>query len=99
MPKRLRPGETDGLEYNPDRLLNALRLHFQARSDRALARRLEVDPIVICRIRNLKFPVSAALLIRMHEETGMHIRDLRELMGDRRPWFRAGTMSFNLTTH
>jgi hypothetical protein len=33
-------------------------------------------------------PVGASLLIRMHEVTGMSIRDLRDLMGDRRTKYR-----------
>ena len=32
--------------------------------------------------------VGASLLIRMHEVTGMSIRDLRDLMGDRRTKYR-----------
>jgi len=31
---------------------------------------------------------GASLLIRMHEVTGMSIRDLRDLMGDRRTKYR-----------
>jgi hypothetical protein len=33
-------------------------------------------------------PVGASLLIRMHEVTGMSIRELRDLMGDRRTKYR-----------
>ena len=32
--------------------------------------------------------MGASLLIRMHEVTGMSIRDLRDLMGDRRTKYR-----------
>ncbi|MEW6759647.1 MAG: hypothetical protein AB1437_02390, partial [Pseudomonadota bacterium] len=35
-----------------------------------------------------RLPVGASLLIRMHEVTGMSIRDLRDLMGDRRTKYR-----------
>jgi hypothetical protein len=97
MPKIKYAIDTEGLDYNPDRLLNALSLHLHTRTDAALSRKLEVDPVVISRIRKWKFPVSAPLLIRMHELTGMHIRELRELMGDRRSLFRAGAMHFNLS--
>ena len=34
------------------------------------------------------------MLIRMHEESGLSIRELRELMGDRRGKFRIGPEQF-----
>jgi Sec-independent protein translocase protein TatA len=43
---------------------------------------------VISKIRHHRLPVGASLLIRMHEVTGMSIRDLRDLMGDRRTKYR-----------
>jgi Sec-independent protein translocase protein TatA len=49
---------------------------------------LEVAPPVISKIRHHRLPVGASLLIRMHEVTGMSIRDLRDLMGDRRTKYR-----------
>jgi hypothetical protein len=44
--------------------------------------------LVISKIRHHRLPVGASLLIRMHEVTGMSIRDLRDLMGDRRTKYR-----------
>ena len=41
----------------------------------------------VCNERH-RLPVGASLLIRMHEVTGMSIRDLRDLMGDRRTKYR-----------
>lgn len=74
--------------YNPSRLLDVLRENFRLETDAALARMLEVAPPVINRIRHRKMPVSGALLIRMHEVTGLNIIDLRYLIGDRRRKFR-----------
>ena len=45
-------------------------------------------PPVISKIRHKILPVGPNLLIRMHEETGLSIRDLRALMGDNRAKFR-----------
>ena len=45
-------------------------------------------PPVISKIRHHRLPVGASLLIRMHEISGMSIRDLRDLLGDRRTKYR-----------
>jgi transcriptional regulator with XRE-family HTH domain len=86
----LAPNEvaTSQREYNPNRLLDALIDHLRLKNDAALARALEVAPPVISKIRHRRLPVSASLLIRMHEVTDLTIRDLRYLMGDRRQKFR-----------
>jgi hypothetical protein len=70
--------------YNPNHLLDILLGKMQLKNDAALSRMLEVAPPVISKIRHHRLPVGASLLIRMHEVTGMSIRDLRDLMGDRR---------------
>lgn len=80
----LLPQET----YNPNHLLDILLGKMQLKNDAALARILEVQPPVISKIRHHKLPVGASLLIRMHEVTGLSIRDLRDLMGDRRTKYR-----------
>jgi hypothetical protein len=76
------------LKYDPgkffDRLLGDLRL----KNDAALARVLEVGPPVISKIRHGRLPVGSALLIRIHEVTGLSIADLRFLLGDRRSKYR-----------
>src|SRR5476651_2203913 len=81
--------EVDGmLAYNPNRLLDTLIENLRLKNDAALSRALEVAPPVISKIRHHRLPVGASLLIRMHEVTGMSIRDLRDLMGDRRTKYR-----------
>ena len=75
--------EDDGLEYNPNHLLDTLILHLQLKNDAALCRALKVAPPVISKIRHHRLPVGASILIRMHEVSGLTIKDLRYLMGDR----------------
>ena len=75
-------------DYDPDRLLDELLEKFRLKNDAALCRMLEVAPPVISKLRHRRLPVSAALLIRMHEISGLEISDLRNLMGDRRRKFR-----------
>ena len=74
--------------YDPDRLLNTLIEKMRLKNDAALSRALEVAPPVISKIRHRRLPVGASLLIRMHEVSDLSIRELRELMGDRRTKYR-----------
>lgn len=81
--------ELEGIrDYNPDRLLDVLCENLRLKNDAALSRMLEVAPPIISKIRHRRLPVGAALLIRMHEVTGLKIIDLRYLLGDRRTKFR-----------
>jgi plasmid maintenance system antidote protein VapI len=74
--------------YNPSNLLDILRRKLVLPTDAALARTLEVAPPMLSKIRHRYLPVSASLLIRMHEVTGMSVRELRNIMGDRRCKYR-----------
>jgi hypothetical protein len=73
---------------DPNALLDHLIGKLSLKNDAHLARVLEVAPPVISKVRNLRLPVGATLLISMHEETGYSIGELRALMGDRRAKFR-----------
>jgi hypothetical protein len=75
------------LNYDPHTLLNAVITHLHLKNDAALCRVLEVAPPVISKIRHAKLPIGATMLISMHEVTGISIKELRALMGDRRPSF------------
>lgn len=79
---------TSQTEYNPDKLLDALLDRLVLKNDAALARALEVAPPVISKIRHRRLPVGASILIRMHEVSNLPIRELRDLMGDRRQKYR-----------
>ena len=74
--------------YDPDNLLDALIEKLGLKNDAALSRTLEVAPPVLSKIRHRRLPVGASILIRMHEVTDLSIRELRDLMGDRRAKFR-----------
>ncbi len=79
--------QSPDLNYDPNTLLNALKEHLGLKNDSALSRALEVAPPVISNIRYGRLPVGATLLINMHEVSGIHIKQLRALMGDLRPTF------------
>lgn len=70
--------------YDPNRLLDNVIERMHLANDAALARALEVTPPVISKMRHRSIPIGASMLIRIHEETGLNVRELRELMGDRR---------------
>ncbi len=70
--------------YNPNRLLDFLVEKLNLKNDAALCRLLEVAPPVISQIRHHRLPVGASMLIRMHEATKIGIKELRDMMGDRR---------------
>lgn len=73
--------------YDPNNLIDALIDRMGVKNDAGLARVLTVAPPVISKIRHFRLPVGASMLIRMHEESGITIRALRTLMGDRRKFF------------
>src|SRR6476646_10475544 len=78
----------DQVAYDPNNLLDSLIEKLNLKNDAALSRALEVAPPVISKIRHRRLPVGASMLLRMHEVSDVSIRDLRDLMGDRREKFR-----------
>jgi len=78
--------------YNPNNLLDALLERMSLKNDAALSRLLEVAPPIVSKIRHRKIPIGASMLIRMHEESGLSIAELRALMGDRRQIYRLSTI-------
>lgn len=86
--------ESDEIDYDPNNLLDTLIKQLHLKNDAALSRALEVAPPVISKIRHRRLPVGASLLIRMHEISDVSIKDLRELMGDRRAKFRISDKQF-----
>jgi plasmid maintenance system antidote protein VapI len=86
----LNPGENQRFTYNPDQLLDGIINLLGLKNDAALSRALEVAPPLISKIRHQRLTISASMLLRMHEVTGMSIRELRHLMGDYRAKFSSG---------
>lgn len=93
-------------KYDPNNLLTGMIKTLNLKNDAALSRALEVAPPVISKIRHGRLPVGASLLIRMQEVSNLSIKQLREMMGDRRDKFRISDKQFkpkntekNDTTH
>lgn len=81
---------SDEQVYDPNRMLDAVMDLLKVRTDAALSRMLDVSPPIISKIRHGRLAVGAAILVRLHEETGLPVRELRDLMGDRRGNYRYG---------
>ncbi len=73
--------------YSPARFLDRIEDHLRLKNDAALARSLKVTPALVSRIRNRRMPVSAGLLLSIHEISQIAIADLRRMMGDSRRLF------------
>jgi hypothetical protein len=78
----------DQRKYDPENLLNTVMARLNLKNDAALSRSLTVAPPLISKVRHRRLPVGASLLLRIHETTGMSIKELRELLGDRRARLR-----------
>lgn len=74
--------DTTNFQYDPNLLLNALRTHFSLSSDASLCILLEVTPSTISKIRHKQLSIGATLLVRIHEETGWKVDEVRRKMGD-----------------
>jgi len=75
-------------QFDPNRLFDTLQQMLDLESDEALAHALHVEPYVIKRIRERQHPLEPSLLIRINEATGINMRELRQMMGDRRTEYR-----------
>jgi hypothetical protein len=72
---------TGAAECNHGPMLDALMLTLKVTTDAALSRKLMVPPPVISKLRNNKIGVSAGLLVRIHDVTGMSINKVRTMLG------------------
>lgn len=71
----------DNPHYNPGAMIDSLIAIMKLDSDAKLARKLRVSPPVISKLRHRRMSIGPALLIRMHDVTGIEIRQLRRLAG------------------
>lgn len=74
--------------YDPDRLLDIVREKLHTKSDAALAQKLNVARKLLTAIRRKQLPMTGSLLLWIHQASGIHVAELRTLMGDRRSKLR-----------
>ena len=80
--------QTEKFKYDPNHLFDTLIKRLRLKNDAALADLLEVAPPVISKVRHHRLAIGASLMISMHEISGLSIKELRALMGDKRESFR-----------
>lgn len=76
----MKPVNTEQAKRNSafiDLLIDTMTL----KNDAALSRVLEVAPPVISKIRHGRLPVGASMLISAHEESGLSIREMKDVLG------------------
>lgn len=76
--------------YDPSRLFDVLLRRLRLTSDEMLCHVLGIAPFLLARIRKNDYPVVPELLLRINEVSGINVRELRCIMGDRRSEFRIG---------
>ncbi|HYD58938.1 MAG TPA: hypothetical protein VEC35_01190 [Noviherbaspirillum sp.] len=67
--------------YTPENLLDVLAARLKVPNDAQLSKALRIDPAMVSKLRSKKAELSAALMVRMHDVSGMTIREIRELAG------------------
>jgi hypothetical protein len=77
-----RARKAEPASFVPNRLLDTLIQHMELKNDAQLSRRLAVPPPVVSQMRHRKLAVGATMLLRMHEESGLSISDLKDLLAD-----------------
>ncbi len=79
--------ELSASQYAPERLIERLCSAVGARSYSALSRVIDISPSVLSKVRHRRLGVSSEILLRIHDATGIPIRELRRWMGDTRRYF------------
>jgi hypothetical protein len=74
----------EAAEYMPSRLFDLVRKQHELKTDKALANLLGIGSPQTSRVRHRLLPISGELLIRIQEVTGLHIQEIKVIIGDRR---------------
>ena len=65
--------------HTPHKLLDTIMARRSIKNDAALAAALECAPPVVSKLRNRTLPLGSTLILRMHENFGMAVAEIREL--------------------
>jgi hypothetical protein len=74
--------------YDPNRFLDVLAQKLGVTSDKGLSRKLQIAKHVLHAIRAGCLPIGASILLAISEATGIGMRELRNILGDRRSRIR-----------
>lgn len=67
--------------YNPNALVDGLIRAMAVKNDAELARMLRIGQPILSKVRSLRAPVTAGLLLRMHTVTKVPVSHLCSMMG------------------
>jgi len=74
--------------YDPNRMFDLCISKLKLKNDAALCRLLEVQAPIISKIRHARSPLSSKILLRVHEVSGIDVKELQKMAGDRRTKYR-----------
>lgn len=73
----------NGMKLTPHSILDLAREKLNAQSDSVLAHMLGQEPSLISRVRNRKRPMSADLILAIHETTSIPVDQIKSMLGPR----------------
>jgi plasmid maintenance system antidote protein VapI len=76
-----RPDTDTAARSGPNQLFDYVIEKLGLKNDAALCRVLEVAPPVVSKIRHDKLPVTARMMIKIHEVSGLSIREIKIFLG------------------
>jgi plasmid maintenance system antidote protein VapI len=65
---------------NPNHFLDSILIIMRLKNDAALSRAVNVAAPALSKLRHGRLPVTAALLLKLHDYTGLTIAELRKLL-------------------
>lgn len=75
------PIDLHAASYTPEKLIDEVAFVMRAANQNQVARNLELDPALICRIVKRKYPLTALVMVRIMDRTGWGIAYVRQLAG------------------
>lgn len=69
-------------ERRPHWMLDYLMVTYKIKNDAELAKRLNVKSPLISKIRNRKTPVGAGLILEIHDEFDLSIKEIKALIAE-----------------
>lgn len=74
------------IEASPECLFEYLMIEHGVKSMSQLAAELECDVAYLYKVRAGKLPMSANLILRIHEQYGMGVQEIRDRSGQKAKW-------------
>jgi len=76
------------IQYNPNHMLDALIEKMGLENDAAFAQRIKLARPIVAMLREGRMSISASMMMWFHEASGISMKELRQLIGDRRLKYR-----------